>query len=197
MKNKKLIMLVLLIMIVGFAALSTTLYINGATNINANKDDFNVFFSDAYVNGAQDKSVITDDTHITFITELSTLGETYVLDYEVKNGSKNYDAELEMECTASSEYLTVTNDFDTDTILSSKNKRSGKLTLELTKSYSGEDMDVTITCTMTANAVERTSLGSILDYDSEEFEYVDELGLNCSDVQCAIEELNEVVNEVY
>ena len=160
MKNKKSILLIIILMAVGFAAVSTTLYINGSTNINPNQDDFNVYYSDAYVNGTQDKSVITDDTHIVFETELSTLGEKYVLDYEVTNGSKNYDAELIMECTGDNEYLTVINNFDTDTILKAKALREGKLTLELTKSNAGEDVDVTISCTISANATERDSLGT-------------------------------------
>ena len=78
--KKKPIILVILLLAVGFAAVSTTLYINGSTKINPNQDDFNVYYSDAYVNGKQDKSVITDDTHIVFETELSALGEKYVLD---------------------------------------------------------------------------------------------------------------------
>ena len=86
MKRKKTIILVVLLMAVGFAAVSTTLFINGQTKINANQDDFNVYYSDAYVNGVQDKSVIEDNIHISFTTELSTLGEKYVLDYEVTNG---------------------------------------------------------------------------------------------------------------
>ena len=160
MKRKKSILLIVLLMAVGFAAVSTTLYINGQTKISANQDDFNVYYSDAYVNGVQDKSVITDDTHIIFETELSTLGEKYVLDYEVTNGSKNYDADLVMECTSDNDYLTVTNEFDDETILESSKKRTGKLSLELTKSNAGEDVEVTITCTINANAVARTSLGT-------------------------------------
>ena len=160
MKRKKSVLLVVLLMAVGFAAVSTTLYINGQTKINANQDDFNVYYSDALVNGVQDLSVITDDTQITFTTSLKTLGEKYVLDYDVTNGSKNYDAKLAMECSAGNDYLTVTNEFDTSTNLSSLATRSGKLTLELQKSYAGEeDMDVTITCEIDADAVERDNLG--------------------------------------
>ena len=160
MKNRKLIIIIVLLLAVGFAAVSTTLYINGNTNINPNQDDFDVYYSDAYVNGVQDKSVITDDTHIVFETELTSLGQKYVLDYEVTNGSKNYDAELVMECTQGNDYLSVTNVFDDDSILKAKAKRDGKLTLELIKSYAGEeDLEVSIECTINANAIERDSLG--------------------------------------
>ena len=159
MKRKNMLLVVLL-MAVGFAAVSTTLFINGQTKISANDDDFNVYYSNALVNGIQDLSVITDDTHISFTTTLETLGEKYVLDYDVTNGSKNYDAELVMECTQGNEYLTVTNEFDDSTNLEALKTRSGKLTLELIKSYAGDtDLDVTITCTIDANAIERGSLG--------------------------------------
>ena len=165
MKKRKSILLVVLLMAVGFAAVSTTLYINGATKISANQDDFNVYYSDAYVNGTQDKSVITDNTHITFTTTLKTLGEKYVLDYDVTNGSKNYDAELVMECTQGNEYLSVTNVFDDDTNLEAQGTRRGTLTLEQIKSYTGEDLDVTIKCTISANAIERSSVAETVEGD--------------------------------
>ena len=159
MKRRKYILLIVLLLAIGFAAVSTTLYINGNTNINPNQEDFNVYYSDAYVNGVQDKSVITSDTTIEFSTTFETLGQEYVLDYEVTNGSKNYDAELEMVCTSSSEYLEVNNDFDDDSILESQSKREGTLTITQIKSYTGEDLSVNITCTINANALERNTLG--------------------------------------
>ena len=157
--KRKSILLIVLFMAIGFAAVSTTLYINGSSKINPNQEDFDVYYSDAYVNGTQDKSIITSDTVIEFETEFNAVGEEYILDYEVKNGSKNYDAELEMNCISNSEYLTIVNSFDTDTILESQSKREGTLTVTQTKSYVGEGLEVTIECTINANAIERTSLG--------------------------------------
>ena len=159
MKHKKMLFIVVFFMVIGFAAVSTTLYINGITVINPNKDDFNVYFSDAIINDVQDKGVIKSDTVIEFYTTFESVGEEYVLDYEVTNGSKNYDAELEMVCTSSSEYLTLTNDFDDDSILSSLRSRSGRLSVKQTKSYAGDDLSVSIECVINANAIERTSLG--------------------------------------
>ena len=158
MKRKSMILVVLLLAI-GFAAISTTLYINGNTNINPNQEDFNVYYSDALVNGKQDKSVIKSDTVIEFETEFNAVGQEYIMDYEVTNGSKNYDAELEMSCTISNEYLSIENNFDTETILESQEKREGTLIIIQTKSYVGEELKVPINCTMEANAVERDSLG--------------------------------------
>ena len=165
--RKKGMLLIILLMVVGFAAVSTTLFINGNTMISANQDDFNVYFSNAYVNQKQDKSVIKSDTVIEFETEFNAVGQKYILDYEVTNGSKNYDAELKMNCVSSSEYLTVTNDFDDEKILPSMDYRSGRLNVELTKSYVGEDLNVKIECTLDVNAVERSSLGIFKEKEIE------------------------------
>ena len=157
--KKKTILLVVLLLAVGFAAVTTTLFINGTTNIGTNKSDFDVYYSKAKVNGVEDNSVIQDDTHIVFTQEMKKVGETYVLDYDVTNGSRNYDAELSMTCTESNEYLSVTNVFDTDTNLPATETRTGKLTIELIKGYVGETTkEVTIECTINANAVERNTL---------------------------------------
>ena len=158
--KKKGLLTALSIMAVGFAAVSTALYINGTSKINTNDDDFKVYYSDAKVNGIQDLSVVVDETHLSFNTTLDTLGDTYILDYDVTNGSKNYDADLEMTCTGGNEYLTVSNEFDDESILEALDTRNGKLTLTLSKSYTGADLDVNIDCNIKANAVERNSLGS-------------------------------------
>ena len=157
--KKKGILLVVLLLAVGFAAVTTTLFINGTTNIGTNKSDFEVYYSKAKVNGVEDNTVITDDTHIVFTQEMKSVGETYILDYDVTNGSRNYDAALTMTCTESNEYLTVTNAFDTDTNLPATETRTGKLKIELIKGYVGENTkEVTIECTISANAVERNTL---------------------------------------
>ena len=92
-----------------------------------------------------------------------------MLDYDVTNSSKNYDADLDMTCTGGNEYLTVTNVFDTTDNLLATDTRSGKLTLTLSKSYTGDDLDVNITCTIGANAVERNSMATATPVDAETF----------------------------
>ena len=158
--KKKGLLIALLLMAVGFAAVSTTLVINGTSTIKKNTDDFKVYYSDALVNGKQDLSVVVDDTHLSFKTTLDTLGQTYVLDYDVTNSSKNYDAKLKMNCTGGNEYLTVVNSFNTTDNLLATETRRGKLTLTLAKSYTGNDLDVEIECTIDADAVERNSIAT-------------------------------------
>ena len=159
--NKYLILVIILLLAVGFAAVTTTLFINGTTNIGTNKEDFEVYYSKAKVNGVEDNTVIIDDTHILFTQEMKKVGETYVLDYDVTNGSRNYDADLTMTCTESNDYLTVTNVFDDNTNLPATETRTGKLTIELIKGYVGETAkEVTIECTINANALERNTLSN-------------------------------------
>lgn len=167
--KKKSLLIALLLMAVGFATVSTTLYLNGSTNIVGNKADFRVYYSSAKVNGVEDNSVVVDDTHLSFKTTLDSLGQTYVLDYDVTNSSKNYDAKLTMSCTSGNEWLTVNNSFDTTNDLLATDTRSGKLTLTLSKSYTGNDLDVEIECTINASAVERTSAATATPIDPETF----------------------------
>lgn len=155
--KKKGIVLVILLMAIGYAIVVTNMYIHGQTIISSS-DDFNVYYSNALVNEIQDLSIVESDRKLVFSTNFDTLGQKYILDYDVTNGSANYDAELEMACTGGNEYLSVINNFDDKSILESLETRSGRLTLELVKSYTGSDMDVTIECEITANALERDSI---------------------------------------
>ncbi len=171
MKKRNVLILVILLA-VGFAAVSTTLIINGTLNIAANENDFHVYFSNAIENGVENKNLIKDDTHIAFSQNMSLIGEKYILDYDVTNGSRNYDADLKMNCTESNEYLKVTNEFDEETNLSATETRTGKLTVEVLKAYVGTEeeptKDIEITCEIVANAVERDSLGEIPPAEKEE-----------------------------
>lgn len=159
MGKKKIIILVVFLLAVGFATVTSVLYINGSINYGTNIDDFEVYYSD--VNGKYAQDIIEDYTHIRFGTTMKSVGEKYVVDYGVTNGSRNYDATLIMECTGSNEYISVTNDFDTSINLPATETRRGRLTVELVKGYVGEeDKKVTIECSINANAVARSSLSN-------------------------------------
>lgn len=168
MKKNKVILLVLML-VIGFAAVSTTLILNGTLNIGFNTPEFDVYFSNAIEDGVENKKLIKDDTHISFIKDMTLKDETYTLDYDVTNGSKNYDASLTISCTESNEYIEVTNTFDTTTNLPATETRSGKLTIKVTKPYVGTEEEPTknieVTCTITGTPVERDSLGEGIPAD--------------------------------
>ncbi len=160
MKRKRLLMYVaVLLMAVGFAAVSTTLYLNGQIKVVANVQDFDVYFSKTIENGKENNNLIIDKTHIEFNGELSNVDETYQLRYTVTNGSKNYDASISINCTGGNEYLRVSNDFDITEDLKSGENREGLLTVQVIKSTT-EEVSASIACEIKGNALERTSLGN-------------------------------------
>ncbi len=179
MRNKKkMIALAIVLMSIGFAAVSTTLYLNGQTNIASNNADFDVYFSKTIENGVENNALIQDKTHLTFTTELNGIDNTYVLNYDVTNGSKQYDANLEMNCTGGNEYLRVENKFNITRNLKARETRSGTLTLTVLKSTL-EDVEVTISCEIRGNAIEREEAGGET-IEAEQVDYLlpTEFGLN-------------------
>ncbi len=158
MKRKSVLILTILLMAIGFATVSTTLYLNGNTNVASNTNDFDVYFSKSIENGIEKKELIKDKTHIEFIAELHEVDEVYELKYEVTNASKNYDVSVSINVPNGNEYVRVTNDFDTSNLLA-RTSREGTLTLKVIKGVT-EEITFPIEITVTVNAVERTNLGS-------------------------------------
>jgi len=158
MKRKNILVLAILLMAVGFAAVSTTLFINGNTNVASNTQDFDVYFSRVFENGVENSTLIQDKTHITFEANLKEIDKVYELKYEVTNASKNYDVSVSINIPNGNEYLQVTNDFDTSNLLA-RTTREGILTLKVIKGVT-EEIQFPIEITITVNAVERTTLGS-------------------------------------
>ncbi len=168
MKKRNVIILVVML-IVGFAAVTSTLVINGVLNIGENKDDFKIIFTSASIDGTKRDDVINaDKTSITYETKtLTTIDEESVLDYEVTNTSRNYDAEVDIVCNIVDEtgnaiegnniYVDMTYEPNKMTLLSGETKK-GKITARLIKAVT-EPMDINIKCALTGTAKERDTLG--------------------------------------
>ena len=76
MKKKSILIVAIILMSIGFAAVSTTLIINGNAKVSENQDDFSVIFTAATLDGKDVYSSVVDDTKkiITFETsELKTI----------------------------------------------------------------------------------------------------------------------------
>ncbi len=156
MRSRKIIgILFVLFLVVGFAAVTSTLVINGNARIASNKEDFDVYFSASFENGKKRNSLIKDDTHIVFDYDISMVGDIYTLEYDVTNGSREYDAKVSINCTNSTEYLGITNEFDEETNLLATETRKGTLKIELIKAYAGETTDINISCEIVGSAVSR------------------------------------------
>ena len=165
MKNKGIIVAILMLT-VGFAAVSTTLLINGSAKIGENPDDFSVIFTKATLDGtdvyanvvSEDKKTITFET-----SELKTLNQTSVLNYEVTNNSANYDAEVQVNCkvkeNTTAKYTSIKNELEGNaTVIKAKETLNGTLTVTLNKTAT-EEVKEQYVCELTFNAIERDTLG--------------------------------------
>ena len=167
MKKKSMLIVAILLMSIGFAAISTTLILNGNANVSENNEDFSVIFTAASIDGNDVYSTAVDETKktITFTTsELKTLNQTSVLTYEVTNNSSNYDANVSVTCVpkdgTTAKYTSIKNKLDNDaTKVLAKSSVNGTLTITLDKT-STEEVSEEYTCKLEFNAVERDTLAS-------------------------------------
>ncbi len=166
MKKKSMLIVAILLMAIGFAAVSTTLVINGNAKVSENEEDFSVIFTAASIDGKNVYNSVIDDTKkvITFETsELKTLNQTSILNYEVTNNSSNYDAEVSVTCVpkegTTAKYTSIKNKLDNDaTVVKAKESVNGTLIVTLDKT-STEEVSEEYTCKLEFNAVERDTLG--------------------------------------
>ena len=166
MKKKSMLIVAILLMSIGFAAISTTLVINGNAKVSENIEDFSVIFTAASIDGKDVYSTAVDDTKkiITFITsELKTLNQTSVLTYEVTNNSSNYDANVTVTCVSkegtTAKYTSIKNKLENDaTMVKAKTSLNGTLTVTLDKTAT-ESVTEEYTCKLEFNAGERDTLG--------------------------------------
>ena len=166
MKKKSAIIVAIILMSIGFAAISTTLIINGNAKISENNEDFSVIFTAASIDGNDVYSTAVDDTKktITFETsELKTLNQTSILTYEVTNNSSNYDANVTITCVpktgTTAKHTSIKNELANDaTIVKAKESVTGTLTVTLNKTAT-EEVTEEYTCKLEFTAVERDTIG--------------------------------------
>lgn len=198
-KRRNTLILVILLMSIGFAAVSTTLIIKGSAKISENIDDFDVYFSKAILDNVDKSGEFIDDTNktITFTTsDLSAVGDTSTLTYEVTNASKNYDAIVQVNCEGANNYLQVSMVPDNLTIEATTTK-TGTVKVELKKT-SITNQDIPITCKLNIVASERTNLGANevvkYNYKAKNITYDDMVTqMGCTDVQTCIQKIDKIL----
>ena len=166
MKKKSMLIIAILLMSIGFAAISTTLIINGNAKVSENNEDFSVIFTAASIDGKDVYTTAVDETKktITFTTsELKTLNQTSILTYEVTNNSSNYDANVTVTCVpktgTTAKYTSIKNKLENDaTVVKAKETLNGTLTITLDK-VATEEVREEYTCKLEFNAVERDTIG--------------------------------------
>lgn len=159
--KKKYLLLTILFLAIGFASVAVTLFVNGTIKVSANTDEFDVYFSKVLVDGVEDNTLVTDDTHITFLKEFKSFGDSHEVEYYITNGSINYDAKVSVSCSEGNDYVEVTSNWVDETVIDSTETKSGKLTMSLKRTYTGDtSLNLPVTCEITVNATERNTKGT-------------------------------------
>ena len=148
-------------MSIGFAAVSTTLIINGIIGISENKDDFDIYFSSAMIDTEDytNEIISKDKKTITYTSkELKKENDATTLTYEITNGSTQYDARGTVKVTIEeNEYIEVENKIDIEKDIKAKETRTGVLTIRLKKGVI-EAKEIPVKVELEYNAVEREKI---------------------------------------
>ncbi len=93
MKKSHLILIVLLLMVVGYAATQMKIDIKGNTTLSENTSDFNVYLDNLKLNGTEIEGI--NETKDGYEINVPSKG---TLEYDVINDSTEYDVEATVEC---------------------------------------------------------------------------------------------------
>ena len=170
--KKRNIMIIVFMLIIGFAAVSTTLVINGTLNIGYNED----FSSSVVYTRAETEDgtaeINQDDKNITFETnKLENVNQSATLEFDVTNKSRNYNASVTINCglkenfESFSEYLNIETDIVSPFKLESSETKTGRLVVTLKKAYDKAlETTAEIECELVATPEERETLGDEYKY---------------------------------
>lgn len=173
--KKKYLLLTILFIAIGFAAISTTLFLNGTIKIGVNADFADeVIFTSANAKTPAGKevggnaSISADGKTVEFITgNLDSINKIASLEFEIKNNSTQYNAEASISCTSSDEnyedYLNVSTGKESYTIKAGESV-TDLLEIKLIKTALGENgngKDVSFKCEINANAIEKSDVGTL------------------------------------
>lgn len=158
------IIVAILLLAIGFATVSTVLYITGFINIGPNAKEFDekVIFKTASVENEKGSVEILDEgKSLKFTTQtMKNIGEVSTVTYTIENGSQ-YDAEIgSLSCVAKEgdpnadligTYITITpaNGLEGTELSSGDTSDSDTVTVKMIKSYNGDDnKTVEFVCTL-------------------------------------------------
>ncbi len=102
MKNKY-VLLIIFLLTIGFASLSTNIFLNGEFSLAFAEKDFRIIFTDARLDSINKKNYISDDKQLIKFNSSELKSDTTVLNFELANTSLQYDAEVQVFCTSSNE----------------------------------------------------------------------------------------------
>ena len=132
--KKRNIMILVFMLVIGFAAVSTTLVINGTLNIGYNEENFSssVVYTRAETEDGT-AEINQSEKNITFETnKLENVNQNATLEFDVTNKSRNYDASVTIKCglkenfESFSEYLNIETDIVSPFRLESSETKTGR-----------------------------------------------------------------------
>ncbi len=164
------IMIALFALAVGFAAVTTTLVINGTLSIGPDGEGFDsdVIFTKAKISDGKGSAFISSDGKaLNFNVELMELGKDVDLRYDITNKNRQYDAKGSVSCdfvdetNAYNGYITITETPDEFSV-NGGTKTSGHVLVRLVRSFAGDETvdytNVEFKCVIKLEASEREDL---------------------------------------
>ena len=166
MKKRNVIILVVML-IVGFASITSTLVIRGNLNIGYNENfSSSIVYTRAELPNGE-VEINQNEKNIDFTTEkLENVNQTTILEFDVTNKSRNYDASVTINCglkedfKSFSEYLDIDMSLESPFELVSSETKTGYLIIKLKKAYNEEmETRIEMSCELVAEPLERETLG--------------------------------------
>lgn len=165
--KKKTLGILIFLLVIGFAAVTSTLILNGSVNIlgDAESFDSDVVFINARTDADGSASIYGSGKLISFNSKkLSIVDDIAVLNFEIANKNRNYDAVAKINCNVETEefkeYITILPNKSEYEIDAGGSVR-GSLSVTLMHAVTVDNEDVTISCRIDAEALERDTLGTV------------------------------------
>jgi len=177
MKNKISIVVLLLLLTIGFAAVTTNLIINNQAKIGIS-NDYDVYFSSASTEAGSTATITNNGYTLNYSTKsLVNVGDYSELFYEVYNESTQYDADVEVTLNVNtivdgvdySDYIQIFRDGFIDgesKTVGRSSSEEGNIVVELIRPVT-ENIQLSFTVSMSHKPIEQNSI-----YESDEPEDV-------------------------
>lgn len=165
------VVILIVLMSIGFAAVTTSLIASSSASLASNSTDFQVYFSYANSEQGGTATISRDGKSIIYNSKkLTEVGETTSLMFVVTNESSLYDADVNVTYNINnvvdgvdySSYFTITRStFRKHEVISAQSHTEGIITIRLDKNVSN-DVSLAFTINLDVSAKERTEPGSNL-----------------------------------
>ena len=169
--------LVVTMLVVGFAAVTTNLVMNGVINFGFNQPDFDSNIVFTYTNTMHGSATIEDDGKIiTFkTTKLENVDQQAIMDFDIANKSSQYDATVTIQCGLNEDYISsyeqyidISQNLGNSFELISGATQTGRLTITLKKAYNESlEKEINMSCKIEATPKTRTTEGKYVPVEHQ------------------------------